>query len=791
MPQSQDNPLDILKVIDTLEVGPLRLEKRRFSAPYRVSRAGGGETLELVYRYEEDVFDPDEPASQNLAGMVAAQVAINYGLFCDRIIFRDRFDRLDRRFIEDMARNTAREIYVKKFLEPNPFLSGPAAQLPPVRRRNYLAARLVFEGERPAPRPGPSGNPDLRSGWHPDRSRHAILSSGGKDSLLTYGLLTESGCQTHPLFVNESGRHWFTALNAFREFAARVPNTARVWTNSDRVFSGMLKHLPFVRRDHASVRSDEYPIRLWTVAVFLFGVLPLVRKRGIGRLLVGDEYDTTNRTSLHGITHYDGLFDQSRYFDHALTRYFQSKGWGVSQFSVLRPLSELLIEKILVERYPDLQRLQTSCHATHKEEDGIRPCGRCEKCRRIVGMLLALDADPGHCGYKPDQVQDCLRQLQRRGVHQEERGAEQLAFLLRQKNLLPEPLLGPVKARQRPEIMSLRFDPERSPIEEIPPDLRQPLFRICLEHARGAVSRQGRVWIDLDLLTDPRMKNPYPFEHPAGGEAPAEKTGKAGDPAPAGYLLAELTWPEARERLRVVDVALLPVGAIEQHGLHLPLDTDAFDADYLARQVAEACGEPRPLVLPLVPYGVSYHHEDFSGTLSLSPETLSRLIYDIGMSAARHGVTKLVIINGHGGNGPALHYAAQMINRDALIFTCVDTGESSDPDVYALSETPNDVHAGEIETSTTLAVRPGAVRREAARKFVPQFSSRYLDFTSKRSVGWYARTAKISPSGVLGDPTRATAEKGRRMWEFMIRNLVEFVEDLKRLSLDEIFQKRY
>jgi len=193
----------------------------------------------------------------------------------------------------------------------------------------------------------------------------------------------------------------------------------------------------------------------------------------------------------------------------------------------------------------------------------------------------------------------------------------------------------------------------------------------------------------------------------------------------------------------------------------------------------------------LIPYGVSYHHEDFVGTVSISNDTLWRLVYDIGMNAARHGITKLVIINGHGGNTPALQFAAQMINRDAHIFACVDTGETSDPDIYAIAETPNDVHAGEIETSTTLATRPDLVRLEAAKKFVPKFSSRYLNFTSKRRVGWYAHVAKISPSGVLGDPTKADRDKGKRMWDLMIKNLVEFVEDLKTLSLDEIYQKRY
>jgi creatinine amidohydrolase/Fe(II)-dependent formamide hydrolase-like protein len=257
------------------------------------------------------------------------------------------------------------------------------------------------------------------------------------------------------------------------------------------------------------------------------------------------------------------------------------------------------------------------------------------------------------------------------------------------------------------------------------------------------------------------------------------------------YRLGELTWPEAAKVFKQVDIALFPVGSLEQHGPHLPLDTDSFDALYLSEQVVQRCSDPKPLVLPLLPYGVSYHHDDFPGTLSISNDTLSRLVYEIGMSAARNGVQKLLIINGHGGNSPALKYAAQMINRDAHIFTCVDSGETSDIDLAALSETPNDVHAGEIETSTALACRPELVQLEKAKNFIPRFSSHYLDFSSKRSVDWYARTAKISPSGVLGDPSKASREKGEKMLEIMIRNLLEFVQHLKELSLDEIYEKRY
>jgi creatinine amidohydrolase/Fe(II)-dependent formamide hydrolase-like protein len=267
-------------------------------------------------------------------------------------------------------------------------------------------------------------------------------------------------------------------------------------------------------------------------------------------------------------------------------------------------------------------------------------------------------------------------------------------------------------------------------------------------------------------------------------------TKKAGEKK-NGYLLGELTWPESKKRFASVDIALLPTGSIEQHGPHLPLDTDSFDADYLARQVADRCSNPKPIVLPLIPYGVSYHHEEFSGTISVTNETLSKFVYEIGMSVARNGVKKLLIINGHGGNSPALTFAAQMINRDAHIFVGVDSGETSDIDIEGMVDTANDVHAGEIETSTTLAIRPHLVNMKKAQKSVPGFSSRYLNFTSKRGISWYAYTHRISSNGVMGDPSKASAEKGAKIWEVMIEHLVNLAEDLKNMTLEEIYQRRY
>jgi creatinine amidohydrolase/Fe(II)-dependent formamide hydrolase-like protein len=781
---SESDLKKILIVIDLFEVGPVRVEKRRLVAPYTVTIGNKKDTIDLIYKFEEDVFDPDEPESVNLACMMAAQVALNYGLFCREILFHGLFNKHDRRFLEDMAKNTAREIYVKKLLEHNPFLVGRAAELPALKLDSYLFAKLKFSNETAAEH--------MFNNWQSDRMRYCVLSSGGKDSLLSFGLLRELGYEPHPIFVNESGRHWFTALNAYREFFANVPGTARVWTNADRIFAWMLRHLPFVRRDFANVRADEYPIRLWTVAVFLFGALPLLRKRGIGRLVIGDEYDTTARTAHKGITHYNGLYDQSRYFDNAMTRYFLQKGWNVTQFSVLRQLSEMLIEKILWERYPELQKLQVSCHATHSDGEWVRPCGKCEKCRRIVGMLLAINADPGNCGYSMEQIDGALADLVNKGVFQESEGVAQLGYMLKKKGLIPGGRLGSAEAHKHPEILKLRFDPERSPADGIPIDLRKPLFKIVGKHAGGAVQRTGRDWVEFNEISSAELDKPYFGDARAewalterSGKAPVDKTQQEDS-----YLLGHLTWPEVQKRLKQVDLALLPVGSTEQHGPHLPLDTDAFDADYLARQVAAGCRDPKPLVLPLVPFGVSYHHEDFCGTISISPSTLSDIVYEIGMSCAKHGIKKLIIINGHGGNTPALQFASQMINRDAKIFTCVDSGETSDTDIARLTETPNDVHAGEVETSTALAVRPELVRMDKAKKFVPKFSSRFLNFSRERSVEWFARTVKISQTGVMGDPTKASAEKGRLIWEVMIKRLTEFVEDIKSMNVEEIYQRR-
>jgi len=134
-PDSGEDPLAGLETFDRLIVGPIKIEPKRLIAPYRLVWDGREESIDLIYSYEERVFSPEEPESQNLAGMIAVQAALNYGLFCRALVFHGMFDNLDRKFIKEMAENTAREIYVNKFLKPNPFLVGEAAHLPVIKRK--------------------------------------------------------------------------------------------------------------------------------------------------------------------------------------------------------------------------------------------------------------------------------------------------------------------------------------------------------------------------------------------------------------------------------------------------------------------------------------------------------------------------------------------------------------------------------------------------------------------------------------------------------------------------------
>lgn len=739
--------LTSLLVWDALEVGPASIEPARLRIPYTLVIGPSRVTRELLYRYEAPVLEPARDA--NLAALIGAQLALNYGLFARRLVFHGPLDPRDQELLRGMAELTCREILVHKLSGGNPFVPDLGLELP--ADGMFLQAALEFPDACVA-------RPDPRWGV-PDRI--AVSSSGGKESLLGLGLLEDLGLDVHPLFLNESGRHWYTALNGYRHLQATRPNTARVWSSCDRIFAWLARSLPFVRAYPERIRADVYPLRMWTVGVFVFGLLPLLRHRRIGRLVIGSEYDTTVVEETRGITHYGGLFDQSRFFDEELTQLFRHKGWGVEVFSLLRPASDLLIQTLVARRYPELLAHQVSCHAARIEAGRALPCGRCEKCRRVVGVLVAGGFDPRSLGYAEGAIEGCLVALSERGAHQEAPVLEHIGHLLVEARRVRRDSPMGRSARPRPEVLRARFDELAAPRAWLPLDLRGPVLSL-LDPKATAFGGAG-------FYDNPKRLDVESIE-----------------PERRAHVLGELTWPQARVRLREVDVALLPVGAIEQHGPHLSLDTDAWDAEHLAHRVAEACPQPRPLVLPLLPYGVSYHHESFAGTIGVAPQTLSSMVCDIGRSLHAQGIRKLLIVNGHGGNVPALHLAAQVLNRELRLFVCVETGETSDLEVAELVTCQMDLHAGEIETSTSLATRPHLVRMEYAISETPRIDSPQLEGAGPSGVAWYLRTERYSRTGVMGDARAASVEKGEKIWEIQTLRLAALAAHLVRTPVADL-----
>ena len=246
-------------------------------------------------------------------------------------------------------------------------------------------------------------------------------------------------------------------------------------------------------------------------------------------------------------------------------------------------------------------------------------------------------------------------------------------------------------------------------------------------------------------------------------------------------MLEEMTWEDAKEKFKEIDIAILPVGSTEQHGPHLPVSTDAFDAYWLSKETVKRVNAPKPVVLPPINYGVSYHHMAFPGTISLAPETLVSTVYDIGCSLVSYGVKKFLIVNGHGGNIPSLKCAGQKLGYEKKLMVFIDSGEIAGKEHKEIVKTPNDVHSGEYETSTSLANREKLVQLDKLTKEVPKFPSPYLEFSGDNKVPWVFATDKLSKTGVLGDPTLASKEKGKKLWEAHINNLVAFIEQLKEI----------
>ncbi len=226
--------------------------------------------------------------------------------------------------------------------------------------------------------------------------------------------------------------------------------------------------------------------------------------------------------------------------------------------------------------------------------------------------------------------------------------------------------------------------------------------------------------------------------------------------------LAELSWPEVAQAVTDgMTTVILPLGATEQHGPHLPLGTDTWRAQALADRLA---GQWPALVAPALPIGCSDEHSGFAGLLSLEHETLAQVIVDCARRLAGWGVHRLVILSAHGGNARALTLAGECLEKELpqLQIWIPDAMAVGGGTVLAIAEedgiTPESLglHAGEGETSEMLCLQPDLVRLERA---APGYTG---DMTEVLPRLWENGLQPVTPNGVLGDPRRADANRGER-----------------------------
>lgn len=222
-----------------------------------------------------------------------------------------------------------------------------------------------------------------------------------------------------------------------------------------------------------------------------------------------------------------------------------------------------------------------------------------------------------------------------------------------------------------------------------------------------------------------------------------------------------MTWPEVREAVRSgCRTLILPLGATEQHGPHLPLATDTIRAEALAERLAARV--PGSLVAPTLPFGCSDEHSGFAGLLGLDHETLAGVILSLARRASGWGIRRIVLLSAHGGNARALELAALYLGRELshlevwypeeLASIGEATARVGEKD--GLSKRDLGLHAGESETSEMLSLRPDLVG-EGSSGFTGD-----MEFVLERLYA--GGLISVTKSGVLGDPTRAEAGRGSR-----------------------------
>jgi creatinine amidohydrolase len=238
------------------------------------------------------------------------------------------------------------------------------------------------------------------------------------------------------------------------------------------------------------------------------------------------------------------------------------------------------------------------------------------------------------------------------------------------------------------------------------------------------------------------------------------------------YILENMTMNEFRKYLRNTKTIVFPFGTIEEHGRHLPLNTDAL----IIREALNLAAKKRKFFLaPVLWYGVCTTTRDHPGTIGITSETLRRLSSDLVTEAYRKGLRNFLLISGHGGS---LHMSALKETAEQLVehlkgikIAALTPYDLLWKELSEIAETPNDYHAGELETSIVLYLSPQFVKGRAREEY-PQIPK---PFSVKNKVKYW-------PGGVWGDPKKASPEKGKKALKLIADKIVEVLDKMERLK---------
>ena len=261
------------------------------------------------------------------------------------------------------------------------------------------------------------------------------------------------------------------------------------------------------------------------------------------------------------------------------------------------------------------------------------------------------------------------------------------------------------------------------------------------------------------------------------------------------YRYEKLTWPEINDAVELGKVCIVPCGAVEQHGPHLPLDVDLICPTEIARGAGREHAD-KLLVLPTVCYGYTGHVMDFPGTINNDFEHFMHHVLDITKSLAYHGFKKILLLNGHGSNMPNLDLVSRRTNLETDA-ECVFAGwwqfltvDKEFLPRWRQSRFPGGIaHACELETSLYLYLDGDNVRKDQIRSGTISFNEEHspfhwVDLFGAAPTALTSWTSSYSETGVLGEAELATAEKGRQAYEEAVKQLGRFIAWFKDRPID-------